>query len=162
MEVKVQVVALVPNPELGSVLVVLREEQASKSEARMIPIYVGWLEGGAILMGVEKIKAPRPFTHDLFKNVLSGYAITVEKIVITDMKETTFYAFLYTKSADREIKVDARPSDAIAIALRLGCPIYVEDHVFEKANVAPQQNEDPEEAYGRMLDAMDPEKMPKA
>lgn len=157
MEIEVKVFALVPDERLGSVLVFLRERSGEK----ILPIFVGMLEGGAILMEVENIKMPRPLTHDLFKNVFAEYAIELEKVVITDVINTTFYAFLHTKHGDRTIKIDARPSDAIALALRFQCPIFVESCVFEKAKPSEHQ-ESEDEMHERVLRAMDPEKMPKA
>lgn len=158
MEIEVCVVALAPDIEYGSVLVILREVYGE----RMIPVFVGMFEGSAILTGIEILKMSRPTTHDLLKNVLAEYAIEIEKVVITDVSDTIFYAVLHTKNADRRAMIDARPSDAIALALRFRCPIYVESGVFEKMKSVPRPQESKDEIYGLVLDSLDPEKMLKA
>lgn len=158
MEIEVRIFALTPDYRLGSMLVFLREASGEK----ILPVWIGMLEGSAILMEVENVKTPRPLTHDLLKNVLSEYAIEIEKVVVTDIIGATFYAILHTKCADRTVKIDARPSDAIALALRFQCPIFVESHVFEKAKFLKYEQESEDEMYERMLRAMDAEKMPKA
>lgn len=157
MEIEVRVVALVPDIEHGSVLIMLREV----SGERMLPVFIGILEGNSIFLGIEGIPTVRPLTHDLFKNVLAEYAIELEKVVITDFIDPVFHALLYTKNADRTVTIDARPSDAIALALRFKCPIYVESDVFKKAKSMPHSQESRDEIYGRVLDSLDPEKMSK-
>jgi len=110
-------------------IIILTDEE----DKRSLPIWVGIFEANAIALELEKIATPRPQTHDLIKNILEAVTATVTKIVVTDLKENTFYALLHLKIGETEYTVDSRPSDAIALALRVAAPIYVDEDVVRKA-----------------------------
>ena len=106
----------------------------SQKDARTLPIYIGPPEAQAILFRLNKVQLPRPITHDLFKNVLDILEARLESVAIHDLKEGTFYGRLVLTFEGQKLEVDSRPSDAIALALRMSSPIYVEDEVVKKAN----------------------------
>jgi len=108
--------------------VVLKEENGE----RFLPIWIGINEANAIMMELENIKFERPLTHDLIKNIFSTLGIKLKKIEVSDLKHSTYYATLYIEHNGKEYEIDSRPSDAIAIALRLGADIYVDEIVFDK------------------------------
>jgi bifunctional DNase/RNase len=108
--------------------VVLKEENGE----RFLPIWIGINEANAIMMELESIKFERPLTHDLIKNIFSTLGIKLKKIEVSDLKHSTYYATLYIEHNGKEYEIDSRPSDAIAIALRLGADIYVDEIVFDK------------------------------
>jgi bifunctional DNase/RNase len=97
----------------------------------VLPIWVGVYEANAIALEIEKVSTPRPMTHDLIKNVLSGLDAHVHKVVVTELKEDTFYAVIWMEREGRIVSVDSRPSDALALALRVDCPIFVDDEVLK-------------------------------
>jgi bifunctional DNase/RNase len=127
LEMKVRGLALDPLSNLP--IIILRDEE----EKRSLPIWIGIYEANAIALELEKIETPRPMTHDLIKNILDTIEARVQKIVVTDLKENTFYAVLHLQVGSTEYTVDSRPSDAIALALRVGAPIYVDEEVVRKA-----------------------------
>lgn len=102
---------------------------------RLLPIWIGTAEGQAIAIKFSGIVLPRPMTHDLTLSIIKTLGYTVEKIVITDLKENTFYAELHLKNASKLHVIDSRPSDALAVAVRTGCPIYVSEKIFSVAQV---------------------------
>jgi len=110
-------------------IIILKDEE----DTRSLPIWVGIFEANAIALELEKIATPRPMTHDLIKNILEAVEARVTKVVVTDLKENTFYAVLHLQIGEREYTVDSRPSDAIALALRVAAPIYVDEEVVRKA-----------------------------
>jgi bifunctional DNase/RNase len=103
--------------------------------ARRLPIVIGMFEAQAIALEIEKIVPNRPMTHDLFKSFAAGFNFDIERIVITDMKEGVYYAKIQCKSAKQESDVDARPSDAIAIAIRFGSPVYCTEKAMSEGAV---------------------------
>lgn len=115
----------------GSFTLVLGEVGAR----RRLPIVIGMFEAQAIALEIEKIVPNRPMTHDLFKSLADGFNFEVEKIVITDMKEGVFYAKIHCKNLHTEIELDARPSDAIAIAIRFGCPVFCSEKAMSEGAV---------------------------
>jgi bifunctional DNase/RNase len=127
LEMKVRGLALDPLSNMP--IIILKDEE----DKRSLPIWVGIFEANAIALELEKIATPRPQTHDLIKNILEAVTATVTKIVVTDLKENTFYALLHLKIGETEYTVDSRPSDAIALALRVAAPIYVDEDVVRKA-----------------------------
>ena len=127
LEMKVRGLALDPLSNLP--IIILRDEE----EKRSLPIWIGIYEANAIALELEKIETPRPLTHDLIKNILETIDARVSKVVVTDLKENTFYAVLHLQVGGTEYTVDSRPSDAIALALRVGAPIYVDEEVVRKA-----------------------------
>ncbi|OIP35662.1 MAG: hypothetical protein AUK47_16495 [Deltaproteobacteria bacterium CG2_30_63_29] len=117
------------------------------NEERALPIVIGLSEAGAIASEMERLQFPRPMTHDLLKNLLDTFQATLEKIVVCDLRENTFYAQLHITKDGEELLVDARPSDAIALALRAGAAIYACESVIDKAAVSTSklQVEEPPE-----------------
>jgi bifunctional DNase/RNase len=100
-----------------------------------MPIWVGIFEANAIAIEIEKMAAPRPMTHDLTRNLMRYLNTTLERIVITEVKDDTFYAVLWLRQGNEAVVVDARPSDAIALALRADCPIFVAEQVMQSAKL---------------------------
>jgi len=127
LEMKVKGLALDPLSNMP--MIILRDEE----EKRSLPIWVGLFEANAIALELEKISTPRPMTHDLIKNILETLEARVLKVVVTDLKENTFFAVLHLQLGEIEYTVDSRPSDAIALALRVAAPIYVDEEVVRKA-----------------------------
>lgn len=127
VEMKVKGLALDPLSNLP--IIILRDED----DKRSLPIWIGIYEANAIALELEKIETPRPMTHDLIKNILETIEARVLKVMVTDLKENTFYAVLHVQAGGTEYTVDSRPSDAIALALRVGAPIYVDEDVVRKA-----------------------------
>jgi len=113
--------------------IVMLKDVASES---VMPIWVGIFEANAIAIEIEKMAAPRPMTHDLTRNMIRHLNARLEKVVITEIKDETFHAILCLKQADELVTIDARPSDAIALALRADCPIYVAEHVMQNAKLS--------------------------
>ena len=132
MEVEMKIRGLLMDPVTNTPIVILRD---SGSET-VLPIWVGVYEANAIALEIEKVSTPRPMTHDLIKNVLSGLDAHVHKVVVTELKEDTFYAVIWMEREGRIISVDSRPSDALALALRVDCPIFVEDEVLKTSKKA--------------------------
>jgi hypothetical protein len=127
VEMKVRGLALDPLSNMP--IIILRDEE----DKRSLPIWVGIFEANAIALELEKISTPRPMTHDLIKNILESVEARVLKVVVTDLKENTFFAVLHLQLGETEYTVDSRPSDAIALALRVAAPIFVDEEVVRKA-----------------------------
>jgi bifunctional DNase/RNase len=139
MELEVKIRGLMMDPVTNMPVIVLKEAQG----AGILPIWVGIYEANAIALEIEKVQTPRPMTHDLLKNVLSGLNVHVQRVVVSDLKDDTFYALIWMESNGRTISMDSRPSDALALALRLDCPIFVEDQVLKNskmANIVSEKN----------------------
>ena len=130
VRLKVKVVGL---DQLTMVPVVVITDYEEKG---FIPIMIGVWEATAISQGLEGQKLPRPMTHDLFKNVLDALDVKIDRILIHDLRDETYYARICLKTKDGELSIDARPSDAIALALRSGAPIYISDEVAEQALIS--------------------------
>jgi bifunctional DNase/RNase len=111
------------------------------SSNTVLPIWVGIFEANAIALEIEKVSTPRPMTHDLLKTVLIGLETSVRKVVVSELKEDTFYALIWLERDGQLISVDSRPSDALALALRLDCPIYVDDSVLKSSKMTSTINE---------------------
>jgi bifunctional DNase/RNase len=127
MEVEMKIRGLLMDPVTNMPIVVLKDVSGSA----ILPIWVGIYEANAIALEIEKVATPRPMTHDLIRNLLFGLEAGVKKVVVSDLKEDTFYAVIWLERNGELISVDSRPSDALAIALRLDCPIYVADSVLK-------------------------------
>jgi bifunctional DNase/RNase len=130
MEIEMKIKGLVVDPISKMPIVVLED----KENQNMLPIWIGVFEANAIALKVENISTPRPMTHDLLKDFLDKFEINLEKIMITDVKDNTFYALLHCKYKNKKLTIDSRPSDAIALALRLDAPIFVKEEVVQKAH----------------------------
>jgi bifunctional DNase/RNase len=134
---EVEVWGIAVDPFNQSPIVVLRNKENPKE---VLPIWIGHPEASGIMMVLNNVEFERPLTYELLKNILDSLKVTVEKIEISDLKNGTFYATLYLKTPEGEIKaIDSRPSDAINIALRTGAPIYVADHVMDKSKVIVEE-----------------------
>jgi hypothetical protein len=132
MEVEMRIRGLLMDPVTNTPIVILKDANSDT----VLPIWVGMFEASAIQLEIEKVSTPRPMTHDLIKNVLSGLDAHVHKVVVTELKEDTFYAVIWMEREGRIISVDSRPSDALALALRVDCPIFVEDEVLKTSKKA--------------------------
>jgi hypothetical protein len=110
-------------------IVILKDVNGSN----ILPIWVGIYEANAIALEIEKVSTPRPMTHDLIRTLLLGLDTAVKKVVVNELKEDTFYARIWLEKEGQLMSVDSRPSDALAVALRLDCPIYVEDIVLQSS-----------------------------
>jgi len=132
MEVEMKIRGLMMDPVTNMPIVILKD---AGSDA-VLPIWVGIYEANAIALEIEKVATPRPMTHDLIKNVLVGLAANVHKVVVTELREDTFYAVIWMEREGRIISIDSRPSDALALALRVDCPIFVEDGVLKNSKLA--------------------------
>jgi len=131
MDIEVRIRGLMMDPATNMPIVVLKDV-ASET---VMPIWVGIFEANAIAIEIEKLAAPRPMTHDLTRNLIHYLNGTLEKIVITELRDDTFFAVLWMRQENESIAVDARPSDAIALALRADCPIYVSEQVMQSAKL---------------------------
>ena len=129
-EIEFKIKGLMMDPLTNSPIVVLQEA----SSDNLLPIWVGIFEANAIALQIEKVDTPRPMTHDLIKGLLNHLDAQVTKIVVTELKENTFYAMIFLNVGGKVITVDSRPSDAIALALRTDSPIFVTDEVISKSS----------------------------
>jgi bifunctional DNase/RNase len=142
MQIEVKVGALIMDPNSSTPIVVLK---GIDSEA-ILPIWIGAYEANAIALEIEKVVPQRPMTHDLIRNLIVELGYRAEKVIVSDLRENTFFASIELSSEDGSNKVvmDARPSDAIALALRVDCPIFVEQNVIDISSTS-QTQEAPEE-----------------
>ncbi len=137
MEIEMTIKGLMIDPITNMPIIVLRDEGGQ----RVLPIWVGVFEANAIALQIENVQTPRPMTHDLLKNVIDDLRGQVERIVVCELKENTFYARIYIHASQGLLAVDARPSDAIALALRTGSKIFVEDAVIQSARSVEMSRE---------------------
>jgi uncharacterized protein len=128
-EVEMKIRGLMMDPVTNMPIVILKDVAGSS----ILPIWVGIYEANAIALEIEKVSTPRPMTHDLMKTLLLGLQAGVKKVVVNELKEDTFYAIIWIEKDGELISVDSRPSDALALALRLDCPIYVEEGVLRSS-----------------------------
>ena len=129
MEVEMRIRGLMMDPVTNMPIVILRDV---KGDA-VLPIWVGVYEANAIALEIEKVATPRPMTHDLIRTVLMGLETGVRKVVVSELKDDTFYAVIWLEREGQLISIDSRPSDALALALRVDCPIYVDDSVLHSS-----------------------------
>lgn len=157
-ELQVEIKGLMLDPASNVPIVILRDTQSQL----FLPIWIGIFEANAIALRIEGVEPPRPMTHDLMRLVLEQLGATVEKIVISDLKDSTFFALIHLRRNGDTVTVDARPSDAIALALRTSSPIFVLRSVLEKAqaaDLATQAND--EEKLKKWLEEISPEELGK-
>jgi bifunctional DNase/RNase len=119
-------------------VVVLKEEDTQ----RYLPIWIGPFEADAITIGMQSIQMSRPLTHDLFKSLLDGLEASVSHIYVNDLRDDTFYARIVVEFNGQAVEIDSRPSDAIALAVRVGAPIYVAESVMERAGIVPSEDKE--------------------
>jgi uncharacterized protein len=128
MEIEVKIRGLMMDPSSGTPIIILKDVNSET----MLPIWVGAYEANAIALEIEKISPQRPMTHDLLRNVILEMGANVERVVVTELRDNTFFAMIIMKDrAGDSVMIDARPSDAIALALRVDCPIYVNEDVIQ-------------------------------
>jgi uncharacterized protein len=132
MEVEMKIRGLMMDPVTNTPIVILKDSGSDT----VLPIWVGVYEANAIALEIEKVSTPRPMTHDLIKNVLVGLDTQVHKVVVTELREDTFYAVIWLERDGHVISIDSRPSDALALALRVDCPIFVDDDVLKNSKLA--------------------------
>ncbi len=130
MDIEVELSRIIINEASDQQIIVLKERNGERS----FPIVIGIVEASAIDRRLKGIKAPRPMTHDLLDSVIENLGTKIEKTVINDLRNHTFYAKIYLNSDGRTIEIDSRPSDAIALGVASNAPIYVAEHVFEKTS----------------------------
>lgn len=133
MEIEMKIRGLMVDPSTNAPIVILKDVQGDA----VLPIWVGLYEANAIALEVEKATTPRPMTHDLLKNLVHGLNATVQRVVVTELKNDTFYAVLWLEQDGELVTIDCRPSDALALALRADCPIFVDEDVLRVAKVIP-------------------------
>ena len=148
---------LMVDPITNTPIIILRD----KDGQRILPIWIGTHEANAIALQIENVRTPRPMTHDLLRNVIHDLHAEIRKIVVSDLKENTFFALIHLEVNGEPLAVDARPSDAIALALRARAPIYVEDRVIDNAKSLDFAPEGDSERLQRWLESLDPEEMGK-
>jgi len=132
MEVEMKIRGLMMDPVNNMPIVILKDINGNT----VLPIWVGVYEANAIALEIEKVSTPRPMTHDLIRNLLIGLNTSLRKVVVSELKDDTFYAVIWLDREGELISVDSRPSDALALALRLDCPIFVEDAVLKTSKQA--------------------------
>ena len=153
MELEVKIRGLMMDPVTNMPVVVLKETQGTG----ILPIWVGIYEANAIALEIEKVQTPRPMTHDLLKNVLTGLDVHVQKVVVSDLKDDTFYALIWMERAGQLMSMDSRPSDALALALRLDCPIFVEDQVLKNSKTGVISEKSSSEELRKWLENLNDE-----
>jgi len=154
MEVEMKIRGLMMDPVPNMPIVVLKDLNGNS----VLPIWVGIYEANAIALEIEKVSTPRPMTHDLIKTLLLGLGTGIRKVVVSELKDDTFYAVIWLDKDGDLISVDSRPSDALALALRLDCPIYVDESVLKsskRSNAAADKVSDEEQR--RWLESLDDE-----
>jgi hypothetical protein len=156
--VKMEIKGLLMDPVSNMPVVVLRDA----ANGVFLPIWVGIFEANAIALQMEKFTTPRPMTHDLLRNLLSELDATVERIVINDLKDNTFFARIHLLRGDTRWNVDSRPSDAIALALRVNAEIFVEEDVLERSkSLRPEGDEGDPDRLKKWLEEVNPEDLGK-
>jgi hypothetical protein len=132
MEVEMQIRGLMLDPTTNMPIIVLKDVNSDS----VLPIWVGVFEANAIALEIEKVSPPRPMTHDLLKNAIVGLGATIERVVVTELRNDTFFAAIWATRNGEPIVIDSRPSDAIALAMRTDCPIFVDEEVLQSSRIA--------------------------
>ena len=158
MLIEMTIKGLMVDPVTNVPIVILKDKDGD----RVLPIWVGVFEANAIALQIENIATPRPMTHDLLRNVIADLDGRVDRVVISDLKENTFYAIVHLTVRGERVAVDARPSDAIALALRTRAPILVEETVIENAKTVDFAAERADnDRLQKWLESLDPEELGK-
>ncbi len=158
MQIEMSIKGLMVDPVTNMPIVILRDSDGK----RILPIWVGVFEANAIALQIENVSTPRPMTHDLLRNVIQNLNGDVQKIVVSDLRDNTFYAVLHVVVAGEMVMIDARPSDAIALALRVRAPIFAEDAVIDNAksmDITPDKGDS--ERLQQWLENLDPDDLGK-
>src|ERR1700722_18590882 len=157
MEIEMTIRGLMLDPVTQMTIVILK----GVGGEQVLPIWVGHFEAHAIQMEMEKVSAPRPMTHDLIKNVLTGIETQVHRVVVTELREDTFYAVIWLERGGEVISIDSRPSDALALALRVDCPIFVEDGVLKTSKLAANADRVTSDELRKYLEGLNDDDMGK-
>src|SRR5947208_13620341 len=158
MQIEMSIKGLMVDPITNTPIVVLRDKEGQK----VLPIWVGIFEANAIALQIENISTPRPMTHDLLRNVIHDLKASVQKIVVCDLQDNTFYALIYLAMNGDTLAIDARPSDAIALALRTRAPIFVEDTVIDNAKTVDFSSDTADaDRRHKWLESLDPDDLAK-
>ena len=158
MQIEMTIKGLMVDPITNMPIVILRDKDGQK----VLPIWVGIFEANAIALQFENVATPRPMTHDLLRNVSHDLKATVQKIVVCDLQENTFYAMIHLTLNGDTVAIDARPSDAIALALRTRSPIFVEDSVIDHAKTVDFASDRADtERLQKWLESLDPDDLGK-
>src|SRR3954469_20300843 len=158
MLIEMTIKGLMVDPITNTPIVILKD----KDGERVLPIWVGVFEANAIALQIENVATPRPMTHDLLRNIITDLDGQVDRIVVSDLKDNTFYAVIHLTVRGERVSVDARPSDAIALALRTRSPILVEESVIDNAksvDFTPDQADS--DRLQKWLENLDPDDLPK-
>jgi bifunctional DNase/RNase len=157
-ELQVEIKGLMLDPSSNIPIVILRD----LGSQLFLPIWIGVFEANAIALRLEGVEPPRPLTHDLLRSVIEQLGGRIGKIVISDLRESTFFAMIHVQSTDHHVTIDARPSDAIALALRTGSPIFVLRSVLEKAQAVDLAAEaSDEDKLKKWLEEISPDELGK-
>ena len=160
MTIKMNIRGLMIDPVSNMPIIILKDPDGDA----VLPIWVGIFEANAIAMQLEKIASPRPMTHDLLRNVIEGLDVTIDRVEITDLKDNTFFALIHLNRGGETLTIDARPSDAMALALRAEAPIFVGQDVLDKSSDGSGEDNDQSEETERLrrwLETVDPEELGK-
>src|ERR1051325_8575321 len=158
MQIEMTIKGLMVDPITNMPIVILRDKEGQK----VLPIWVGIFEANAIALQIENISTPRPMTHDLLRNIISDLHASVQKVVVCDLQENTFYALIYLALNGDTVAIDARPSDALALALRTRAPIYVEETVIDNAKTVDfSADKNDAERLHKWLESLDPDDLGK-
>ena len=158
MHVEMRIKGLMLDPVTNMPIIILSDMEGQ----RILPIWVGFFEANAIALQMENVATPRPMTHDLLKNVISGLNATVKKILVNNLWDNTFYALIYLEMNGETMAIDSRPSDAIALALRMKSPIFVEEEVIQKAkSIEGTRDLSDSESLQKWLENLRPEELGK-
>src|SRR2546426_4444129 len=158
MQIEMTIKGLMVDPITNTPIVILRDKEGQ----RVLPIWVGLFEANAIALQIENVSTPRPMTHDLLRNVIQDLKATVQKVVVCDLQDNTFYALIYLGLHGDTLAIDARPSDAIALALRTRAPIFVEETVIDNAKTVDFSSEKTDaDRLHKWLESLDPDGLGK-
>jgi bifunctional DNase/RNase len=158
MLIEMTIKGLMVDPITNMPIVILKD----KDGERVLPIWVGIFEANAIALQMENITTPRPMTHDLLRNIITDLEGRVDRVVVSDLKDNTFYAIIHLTVKGERVVVDARPSDAIALALRTRSPILVEEAVIDNAKTVDFASEHADsDRLQKWLESLDPEELGK-
>jgi bifunctional DNase/RNase len=158
MQIEMTIKGLMVDPITNMPIVMLKDMQGE----RVLPIWVGIFEANAIALQIENVATPRPMTHDLLRNVIKDLDGAVERVVVCDLRDNTFYAVIYLTVRGESVAIDARPSDAIALALRTRSPILVEDTVIDNARSADLSSDRQDSKHlKKWLEELDPDELGK-
>jgi len=158
MLIEMTIKGLMVDPVTNMPIVILKDKQGD----RVLPIWVGVPEANAIALQIENVATPRPMTHDLLRNIITDLDGQVDRVVVSDLKDNTFYAIIHLTVKGERIAVDSRPSDAIALALRTRSPILVEETVIDNAKTADFASERADtDQLQKWLESLDPDELGK-